>query len=88
MGEASATGDGDLSLDEKLQPLGAFSASFQGLDSAVDAYEKAGKLNKSKASLLRLGAMAAHGNKISITIQNRKLLIAAIPVAELKEIVW
>lgn len=87
-GEASAKGDGDLTLDDKLQPLGAFSATFQGLDTAVDAYEKAGKLNKTKAALLKLGLRAAHGTKISITVQDRKLLLASIPVLDLPEIVW
>lgn len=90
-GETSAKGDGDITLDENLQPIGAFSAEFQGLDKALDAYEKAGHLKKTNAAMLKLlkmGIAATHGQKISITVQNRKLMLASIPILDLPEITW
>lgn len=90
-GDTTAKGDGDLTLDENLQPIGAFSAEFTGLDKALDVYEKAGHLKKASAAmlkLLKLGVSATQGQKISITIQNRKLLLASIPILDLPEITW
>jgi hypothetical protein len=90
-GESSATGDGTFTLDDKLQPLGAFSATFKGLDEGVDAYVNAGMIDKSKATLLKAGFHLLHdsnGSKISVTIQNRKLSLGAIPLFKLPEITW
>ncbi len=90
-GQTSATGDGTFSLDEDLQPLGAFSASFVGFDEAVDAYVKAGKLDKRKAGYIKSGIgllQSVTGSKISITIQNKKLSIASVPVVQMPEITW
>jgi hypothetical protein len=90
-GETSATGDGTFTLDENLQPLGAFSASFTGLNEAVDAYEKAGKLDNFKASALKLGFTLLHsakGSKLSVTIQDRKLSLGSIPLLEIPEVTW
>jgi hypothetical protein len=90
-GETTANGDGTFTLDENLQPLGSFSAAFTGLNEAVDAYEKAGQLDKRKATMLKAGFNLFHsaaGSKISVTLQNRKLSLGAISLVEIPEINW
>lgn len=90
-GETSISGDGTLALDDDLQPLGAFSVSFEGLNEAVESYVKADKLDAKKAMLLKAGIGLFHsasGSKISVTIQDRKASIASIPLFKLPEITW
>lgn len=90
-GKTSLVAEGTCTLDENLQPLAAFSASFKGMDDALDAYVNAGQLEKSKAALLKAGFNLFHnanGSKISVTVQNRKLSLSSIPVLEIPAVKW
>lgn len=90
-GEASVVGDGTITLDDNLQLIAAFSASFTGLQDVVGIYVKAGVIDKPKAGMIKAGVALFHdsnGKKIAVTIQNRRLSLSSIPILQLPEIKW
>ena len=88
-GPLVADGDGTLTLDEAMRPLGAFSTSLRGLSDFVDQLVKVGLINSRAASGIKIsvGLLAARnaagGVIVPVSAQFGKLSIGPVVVAEL-----
>lgn len=88
-GPLIADGDGTLTLDEMMRPLGAFGTSLRGLSDFIDLLVKAGLVNNRAASGIRIsvgllaGRNAAGGVILPLNAQFGKLSIGPVVVAEL-----
>lgn len=89
-GSLVATGDGTLTLDEQMRPLGAFSTSLRGLSTFIDRAVAAGLMNARVANGVKMsvGLLAARapdgGVMVPVTAQFGKLSLGPVPVAELQ----
>jgi hypothetical protein len=92
---ASATGT--LALDAKLQPVGALTAKFRGFVETLDAMADSKTLNRDDAdtaqAVLSLLAKRPEGGgapelSISVTVQDQKLYLGPVVLAEIEDIVW
>lgn len=93
----TVAGNGTLALDEKLQPMGAFTLKFTGFFAGVDALTKQGVIKAADASLAKivLGMMAkapAGGGApelaLPLTIQDQKLLAGPVTLMAMPEVTW
>ena len=91
------SGDGTLALDGELQPTGAMTLSVQGFGTVIDTLVARGVIRPGPAATARtiLGLMARtpkEGHtpvlKAPLSIQNRKLFVGPVRLAELPAIVW
>lgn len=88
-GPLVAGGDGTLTLDEMMRPLGAFSISLRGLSDFIDQLVKAGLVNNRAASGIKIsvgllaGRNAAGGVILPLNAQFGKLSIGPVVVADL-----
>ncbi len=93
----TATGSGTIVLDKKLQPEGAFSATFHGFLEVVDMLVASGRMQPREASIAR-GALALLATtpsegappelKLSLTVQGRKVYGGPITLMDMPEITW
>jgi hypothetical protein len=95
--EATTTvsGDGTVALDQRLQPVGAFSAVVRGYNEAVDAAVARGVMTSSDgiAVKLWLNARAEKDErgfkvKLPLTIQDGFVSIGPIKLAQVPRITW
>ena len=95
--EAATTvsGDGTLALDQKLQPVGAFSAVVRGYNEAIDAAVTRGVMTPAQGAAVKLwlGARAEkdeHGSKVKLplTIQDGFVSMGPIKLAQVPRIAW
>jgi hypothetical protein len=90
------SGSGTLALDARLQPIGAFSTTFQGGAETLDALAKGGWVDADGAEIAKLGltVMSRRGDdgapeiKVPLTIQDQRLSAGPVTLATLPEIVW
>ena len=96
-GPLRIAGDGTLSVDSALQPVGAFSARIAGLHSLLDLLEARGQIPRPQAALARIGLAAlirrpANGGPaeahLPVTLQNRVLSIGPIPLLTMDPVIW
>ena len=96
-GPLRIAGDGTLSVDPTLQPVGAFSARIAGLDRLLDLLEERGQIPRQQAALARIGLAVllrtpANGGpaeaRLPVTLQDRVLSIGPIPLLTLEPIIW
>lgn len=90
-------GDGTITLDQNLQPEGAFGASVTGFNPAVDALVSQGLVKEGEGRLakaaLGLFAKAPPGGgpksiDMPLTVQDRKLTVGPFPLMRLPRIYW
>jgi hypothetical protein len=89
------SGDGTVALDERLQPVGAFSAVVRGYNEAVDAAVTRGFMTPAQgtAAKLWLGARAEKDErgfkvKLPLTIQDGFLSMGPLKLARLPVVAW
>lgn len=90
-------GDGTITLDQNLQPEGAFGASVIGFNQAVDALVSQGLVKEGEGRLakaaLGLFAKAPPGGgpkriDMPLTLQDRQLTVGPFPLMRLPRIYW
>ncbi|MCR4379126.1 MAG: DUF2125 domain-containing protein [Rhodospirillales bacterium] len=88
---------GTLALDGELQPVGAFTAKFEGLFQLIETLRKQGIVRDGDAVLatMALSAMSkrppdggAPTINLAVSVQDRKLSLGVIPILELPVINW
>lgn len=88
----SADADGTVTLDQALQPIGAFTVVARGAGEAVDRFSRAGMVDDgaAMAAKLALGVMGGARGEVrtSLTVQDRTLYIGKLPVARLPRVSW
>lgn len=93
----TVAGSGTLALDDKLQPMGAFTLKFTGFFAGVDALTKQGAIKPADASLAKivLGMLAktpvAGGPPelaLPLTIQDQKILAGPVTLMAVPEVTW
>lgn len=90
-GPISFSGNGSIVLDESLQPLAAFSLRILNLNEGIDAMVEAKKMEKRMSYLLKAAAgllKDSEAHKVSLSVQNKTLYIASIPIMKIPEIQW
>lgn len=89
-------GNGTLALDERLQPIGAFTVKFQGFFDLVAALTTKGLVEERDASLAKivLGMLARPGASgqpelsLPLTLQDRKLYAGPVMLMTMPETTW
>lgn len=90
-------GDGTITLDQNLQPEGAFGASVIGFNPAVDALvakgfvkEPEGRLAKAALGLFAKAPVGGGPKQIDVplTIQDRKLTVGPFPLMRVPRVYW
>lgn len=92
----SMKGQGTLTLDEKLQPVAAFSVVFEGLERVVDQLVAQQILNKTHGSVAKFSLSlfarkaedAAPSHKISLTLQSGELSLGPVPLMRVPTLDW
>lgn len=96
-GPLSATGDGTIALDSRLQPIGAMTARLAGFEETLETLVDAGVVQAKHGGLVNfaLNAMAkrpADGGapyiEAPVTIQNSRLFIGPVALVPLPRINW
>lgn len=90
-GKVSLSGNGSIVLDEKLQPMAAFSLKISKLNEGIEAFKLVGKIEKRTADMLKVAAGLLSNSdacNISLSVQNQKLYVASIPLLKIPEIQW
>lgn len=95
-GALVANASGTLALDDKLQPIGALTATLENHDAIVDAAVASGNLRARDAGLLKivLGLMAkpgADGRKqltLPVSLQNDHVYLGPAEIAALPRFRW
>jgi len=84
-----AEGDGTLTLDEAMRPLGAFGTRLRGLSEFIDQLVRAGLINSRTASAVKIsvGLLAARDASgvlaVPVSAQFGKLSVGPVVVADL-----
>ncbi len=93
----TASGSGTVALDDDLQPIGAFTAKFQGFLDVVDMLVAQGRMAAGEATVARgvlsllaktPGGGGAPELSLAVTAQDRTVFAGPITLMELPEIVW
>lgn len=100
-GKIKIEGNGTISLDQSLQPLGVFAVEIYGLDNLLTTSGEAGLLQKNLIPLIRASLSLLKEtkeipnqqgkeiyHKVSITLQDQELSIGPFPIAKLPMINW
>lgn len=94
-GPLGINADGTLALDERLQPIGAFTAEVRGFNEAIDAAVTAGLMtpNQGTAAKVWLNARAENddsGFKVTLplTVQDGVVSTGSIKLAQMPDIKW
>ncbi|MGG5818885.1 DUF2125 domain-containing protein [Falsiroseomonas sp. HW251] len=95
-GPMSATAAATMALDERLQPMGAGTLRLSGAQAALDALAEAGlvagrPVQMARAVLPLLSRPTADGGseiEVPLTLDDRMLLLARIPVLRLPPLEW
>jgi hypothetical protein len=93
----SVAASGTLSVDERLQPIGAVTAKFRGFFEAVDALTAQGVVRSTQASMAKvmLGLLSrapAGGGapelNLAVTLQDRKLYTGPVALMDMPKVEW
>jgi len=91
----TVSGDGTVALDQKLQPVGAFSAVVRGYNEAVDAAVARGVMTPAQGTAVKLWLNARAEKdergfkvKLPLTIQDGFLSMGPIKLAPVPPIAW
>lgn len=91
----TVSGDGTVALDQRLQPVGAFSAVVRGYNEAIDAAVARGMMTPAQgtAAKLWLNARAEKDGrgfkvKLPLTIQDGFVSMGPIKLAQVPRIAW
>lgn len=96
-GPLALEANGTLALDAEMQPVGAFTARFEGFFEAVEALSRAGIIRRRDAltANLLLGALARRPDgggppvlSVPLTLQDRRLYAGPVPLVEVPPIAW
>ncbi|WP_376098849.1 DUF2125 domain-containing protein [Roseomonas sp. CCTCC AB2023176] len=96
-GPATARGTATVALDEALQPMGAGTLRLTGANAVLDSLVAAGLVPARSAGLARgvIGLLSrpAEGGgppqiEVPLTLEDRSLTVARIPVARLPPVAW
>jgi hypothetical protein len=96
-GPLRIAGNGTLTVDQALQPVGAFAARISGLDTVLDLLEQRGEVRPQQAALARIAlAVLTHAPenggppeaRVPVSIQNRMLSIGPVPLIQLPAVTW
>jgi len=89
------SGDGTIALDQRLQPVGAFSAVVRGYNEAVDATVARGVMTPAQGTAVKLWLNARAEKdergfkvKLPLTIQDGFLSMGPIKLAQVPRIAW
>jgi hypothetical protein len=89
------SGDGTLTLDQELRPLGALSARIRGLGAALDKFADAGLIKRGQAIAIELAASALAGERdadgeqvvmLPLTLQDGRLYLGPVPLFPLSPV--
>lgn len=93
--KTTVSGDGTVALDQRLQPVGAFSAVVRGYNEAVDAVVAHGLMTPAQGTAVKLWLNARaekdeHGLKVTLplTVQDGFLSLGPIKLAQVPHIAW
>lgn len=90
-------GDGTVSLDERLQPIAAFSARITGFQDTLRALETQGIIPRGQSSsalvILNLLSNTPRGSDtpeltIPVSVQDQRLSVGPFNVLEIPDVVW
>ena len=91
----TVSGDGTVALDQRLQPVGAFTAVVRGYDEAVDAVVARGLMTPAEGTAVKvwLAARAEKDErglkvKLPLTIQDGFLSMGPVKLAQVPRIAW
>lgn len=96
-GPLRIAGNGTLTVDQALQPVGAFAARISGLETLLDLLEQSGEIRPQQAAIARLAlavlTRAPEGGgppeaSVPISIQDRMLSIGPVPLVQLPVVIW
>jgi hypothetical protein len=95
-GGLGITASGTVALDEKLQPIAAFSGGFEGFDAVINALVAADWLTEEQAALVEiaLNTLARPGPdgkpelRAPFTIQNGRVFVGPARLGRIPRIVW
>lgn len=89
------SGDGTLTLDHELRPLGALSARIRGLGATLDRFADAGMIERGQAIAIELAASALAGERdesgekvvaLPLTLQDGRLYLGPVPLFRLSPV--
>jgi hypothetical protein len=75
-------GDGTIAFDQALQPVAAFASHIHGLAQLADNLRQTTSLSEADSDLLRTTAHKSAGESIPITVQNGKIWIGSVAIAD------
>ncbi|MBL8642509.1 MAG: DUF2125 domain-containing protein [Rhodospirillaceae bacterium] len=93
----SVAATGTFALDEKLQPVGALTATFAGFSETLSALAQDNTINRDNAdaaqTVLNLLARKPEGGgppelRISVTVQNSRLYLGPVPLTDVPQVQW
>lgn len=95
-GPLSMTAEGTIALDGALQPVGSLTARMEGFFETVDALRTRGliKVGDAITAKMVLGVMtrrSASGRAsltLPLSVQDRRLFVGPLPLAEIPEVIW
>ena len=96
-GPLRIAGNGTLTVDQALQPVGAFAARILGLDILIDLFEQRGQIRPRQAAIARIALAVltrtpADGGppeaQMPVTIQDQTLSIGPVPLLRFAPVVW
>jgi hypothetical protein len=96
-GSLRFAGSGTLSVDDKLQPVGAFSARVSGLNQLIEMLEQRGQIGPQQAAIARIAVAVLTRNpanggppeaKVPVTIQDRVVSIGPVPLLKFDPVNW
>lgn len=96
-GDIRLEGNGSLSLDQELQPLAALSVKLYGIDPVLNVMVQNNMIHKSIVPIIKTALSLLKENngnhqenayQIPISIQDRELSLAGIPIIKLDPINW
>jgi len=93
--KTTVSGDGTVALDQRLQPVGAFSAVVRGYNEAVDAAVARGLMTPQEGTGVKLW-LAARAEKdeqglkvkLPLTIQDGFVSMGPLKLAQVPRIAW
>lgn len=90
-------GDGTLALDDRLQPIGAFSTRITGFNETLQSMESTGVIPRGQAASAQiiLGLLANTPPdsdepelKVPLSVQDQRLRVGPFELMDLPEVVW
>lgn len=96
-GPLRIAGNGTLTVDKTLQPVGAFAARIAGLDTLLDLLEQRGEIRPQQAAIVRIALAVLtrapeNGGppeaNVPVSIQDQVLSVGPVPLIQLPVVIW